>query len=919
MLRGAAPNDPSVDAPVGGSLLATKLYIPAVRPNLVPRSHLVERLNDGLQPGRKLILISAPAGFGKTTLLVEWLECKEGRQSPSNVGWFSLDDEDNDPVRFLAYLTAALQRAGATTAEGCLVVPALSQPSWPRAVLVPMINQIASMSRSVVLVLDDYHVVEQQTIHDAISFLIDHLPPNLHLVIAGRTDPPLPLARLRTRGQISELRQADLRFTPQEAAAFLNRTMGLALPDRDVTRLERRTEGWIAGLQLAALSMQGRSEVEAFINAFSGSHHYVLDYLAEEVLQRQPAGIRTFLRQTSILERLSAPLCDVVLGGRESAEGGRSAGSQSILEQLEAANLFVVPLDSERRWYRYHQLFAEFLRRQLDQAEPDLVPILHRRASRWYEQQGLRAEAIEHTLAARDFERAAGLIEAAGEATLMRSEMTTYLAWVDALPDEVVRSRPNLCLYYAWALLVAARPIDEVLARLRDADQEGAQVSGQMAVLRGFLAAFQGQVARGADLPRRLLEAASEGEPLLRSLAAWYLGFSCMWRDDLDGASQAFDQAIQISQEAGNVMIATLALCHCAEVHMMQGKLRAARSLYEQAMALAVDDKGAPLPIAGMALIGLGELAREESDLDRAGHLLREGLERTNQWGELGALDGYIALARLRQAQGDNAGLMEAMASAVQCARRFDASEMDDRFVEAQQARLWVMQGRLDEAARWAARRRPCLGNAAADVEPAIDDSPVPKTLCDIESLVLVRLMTGQGRPQDGLTMLERLLPRMEREGRWGSTIEVHILRALALQAIGDTTQAVLALERALSLAEPEGYVRIFVDEGTPLAELLRRAATRGVAPVYVGQLLAVIHAEEPAPAPGIPKLIEPLADREIEVLRLIAAGLSNQEIAENLVLAVSTVKWHINNLYGKLGVSSRTQAIARARDLDLL
>ncbi|MBN1135166.1 MAG: hypothetical protein JXM73_01180, partial [Anaerolineae bacterium] len=587
-------------------LLATKLYIPPARPNLVARPGLVERLDDGLRLGHRLTLICAPAGFGKTTLLVEWLQNRKERQPTLNLGWLSLEEDDNDPARFLAYLTAALRQAGATVDPPGQAVAGLARSARLGAALAPVINGVACSSQPVLLVLDDYHAIEQKAIHDGVSFLLDHLPPNLHLVIAGRADPPLPLPRLRARGQITELRQADLRFTPEEAAAFLNRTMGLGLSDKDVARLEQRTEGWIAGLQLAALSMQGREDAAAFIQAFSGSHHYVFDYLAEEVVERQPAAVQDFLRRTSILERLCAPLCDAVLRVGEAADQDQFASSQSTLEQLEAANLFVAALDGERRWYRYHQLFAEFLRRQLDQAQPDLAPVLHRRASGWYEQRELWAEAIDHALAARDFERAAGLIEATAEATLMRSEFATYLAWVDALPDELVHSRPTLCLYYAWALLVAARPIDEVLARVRDADQDSAKTSGQMAVLRGFLAAFQGQAAHGADLPDRLLETVPEGEPLLRSLATWYLGFSCMWRDDLDGASRAFDRAVQISREAGNVMIATMALCHRAEAQMMQGKLRAAGSLYEQAAALAVDDKGAPLPIAGMALIGLG-------------------------------------------------------------------------------------------------------------------------------------------------------------------------------------------------------------------------------------------------------------------------------------------------------------------------
>jgi LuxR family maltose regulon positive regulatory protein len=921
MPRDGSQTDPPAGAPGRESLLATKLYLPAVRPNLVPRPRLIERLNDGLHLGCKLILISAPAGFGKTTLLVEWLEGRERAKASSSVGWLSLDEDDNDPARFLAYLTAALRRTEATVDLDNLAGPALPQSVRLREAMAPLINEMAALSQTILLVLDDYHLIEHEAIHDAMSFLLDHLPPNLHLIIAGRTDPPLPLPRLRVQGQITELRQSDLRFRSEEAAAFLSKTMGLALSDEGVIQLERRTEGWIAGLQLAALSMQGRSDVEAFIQAFSGSHHYVLDYLAQEVLRRQPVAVRRFLCQTSILERLCAPLCDAVLGIGVSVDWDPSFASQSTLERLETANLFVVPLDPERRWYRYHRLFAEFLQRQLGQSEPDLVSILHRRASTWYAQQGFRVEAIEHALAGGDFERAADLIEAEAEAVLMRSEITTYLAWVDALPDKVVRSRPVLCLYQAWALLLAARPSHEILARLQDADRDRTEVSGEMAVLRAFLSAFQGEEARVADLPRRLFEPTLEGEPLLRSLAAWYLGFSCMWRGDFGAAEHTLEQAVRISQEAGNVMLAAMALCHRAEVYMLQGKLRAARSLYQQALDLAVDEKGAPLPIAGMALIGLGELARERDELDQARRLLDEGLERTKQWGELGTLDGYIALARLAQAQNDLQGLEEAMANAVQFARRFDATDLDDRFVEAHQARIWAMQGQFSKVAQWVESHGLALECTAVDSGDTKSDSfryPF-RYLRDIECSVLARLLIGHNRPQDGLAILERLLSPIEQDGRWGSVIEIHVLRALALQARGHTTQAGSALEQALSLAGPEGYVRIFADEGEPMADLLRQAAARGVAPEYVGQLLAAIRTEESAPPSDVPQLVEPLSERELQVLRLIVTGLSNQQIAEELVLAVSTIKWHINNLYSKLGVGSRTQAIARARELDLI
>ncbi|MFN2227266.1 MAG: LuxR C-terminal-related transcriptional regulator [Anaerolineae bacterium] len=904
---------PPASAADGGSLLATKLYVPRARPNLVSRPGLVRRLEEGMQQGRRLSLISAPAGFGKTTLLVEWLHSQSGRRPGWAAGWLALDDDDNDPARFLAYLAAALRRAGAAV-----------EPPRPaaglRPVLAALINQVAATSLPILLVLDDYHLVDEAEIHDAVSYLLDHAPPNLHLAIASRADPPLPLPRLRARGQMTELRQADLRFAADEAAAFLKRTMSLEVSDEDVRHLEQRTEGWIAALQLAALSMQGREQAGAAVEAFGGGHRYLLDYLAEEVLHRQPAALQAFLRRTSVLERLCGPLCDAVVEEDEAAGGRPPAGTQAILEGMETANLFLLPLDGQRRWYRYHPLFAEFLQRQLARTEPDLVPGLHRRAGRWHEAQGLWAGAIEHALAAADFERAADLIEAQAEATLMRSEIATFRGWVDALPDEVLRQRPLLGLYSAWALLLATRPLDEVLRRLGDVEGDNAAIAGPMVVLRGFLAAFQGEAVRAAEVPQRLLASASGGEPFVRSLATWYLGFAYMWRGELEAAGRTLEEAARIGREAGNVMIAVLALCQRAELHIFQGKLRAAEALYEKALALASDEEEVALPIAGMALIGLGELARERNELERAEGLLAVGLERTRQWGELGAMDGYIALARLRQAQGNRLGLEDTLAQALRFARRFDASDLDDRFVEAHQARIRVMQGQLAEARQWTERRGLDLGHAAADLDLAGEAFLYPaRYLAEVEYAVVARLLMVEGRPQEALAIIERLRTLMEQEGRSGTVIELEILQALARQALGDREGALAALAQALRLAEPEGYVRTFADEGQHLTGLLREAAARGLAPEYAGKLLAALCAEAPAPPANAPGLVEPLTEREMEVLRLIAAGLSNQEIAEALVLALSTVKWHINNLYGKLGVGSRTQAVARAQELHLL
>jgi LuxR family maltose regulon positive regulatory protein len=831
-------------------LLQTKLYIPPVRPELVPRPRLIEQLDAGLH--RKLTLVSAPAGFGKTTLLSEWVgSC--GRP----VGWVSLDEGDNDPARFLAYFVVALQTIETDIGKGVPSAFQAPQPPPIESVLTALVNDIAAIPDPFVLVLDDYHLITAQPIHDALTFLLDHLPPQMHLVIASRADPPLAVARLRGRGQLTELRQTDLRFTPDEAAAFLNQVMGLELSADDVAALASRTEGWIAGLQMAAVSMQGQEDIASFVHAFTGSDRYVLDYLVEEVLQWQPNSVQTFLLQTAILDRLTGPLCDAVMDWRLEVGGWKWEGdqrptadlqpptsSQQVLEYLEHANLFIVPLDNERQWYRYHRLFADLLRKRLHQAQPDLVPTLHHRASTWHEQNGLMATAIDHALSAGDLERAAHLIEQTAEATLMRSEIATFLSWMEMLPDELVRARPLLCLFHAGALLWGSRPLDAIEARLRDAveaDPDGS-ISGEVAAIRALLAAHQGDVRRSTELSHRALELLPEESLFLRSVVAGSLGLAYLWSDEVVAATQTFDELARIGQETGNFMLTVMALRRLAKLRRMQGQLHKARALYEQALELAVDRQGRPLPIAGLALIGLGELWREWNDLEAAMRDLTEGIELTSQWSEAGTVEGYIRVARVRQAQGDEDGAREAIQKAQQLALKTDTTEVDDLSVALHQARLWVAQGNLEAALRWVEERGLDKDVDSAELEAS--DDLLNYHLRKYEHVVLARLLMAQDRPDEALTLLEPLLPRIEQQGRIGMAIEIHVLRALALQAQGDVAQAMTALECALSLAEPGGYVRIFVDEGPPMARLLYQAAAaaqrtraRG-APAHRGRVL---------------------------------------------------------------------------------
>jgi LuxR family maltose regulon positive regulatory protein len=886
-------------------LLATKLHMPLIRPELVPRPRLIERLNAGLQ--RKLTLIAAPAGFGKTTLLTEWaaaLGCP--------VAWISLDDGDNDPARFLAYVIAALQSVKPSI-KAALPSP---QPLPDEGTLTTLINEISAMPRaasvdsglSFVLILDDYHLIKAPPIHAAVSFLLDHLPGNMHLVISSRGDPPLPIARLRGRAQMSELRQTDLRFIPKEVSEFLNRTMGLQLSTDDVAALGGHTEGWITGLQMAAVSMQGRDDTASFIRAFTGSNRYIGDYLLEEVLQRQPDAVQTFLLRTSILERLSGALCEAVTG-----EGD----GQATLERLERKNLFIVPLDDQRRWYRYHRLFADLLQQRLQQTQPDLVPALHRQASAWYEYNGWMPEAIDHALSAEDFERAADLIERTAQETMMRSEVATFLRWVEALPDELVRERPSLGIFHAWALLLQGRWQEAKQGRLQDLGMAADLTVERVAPLRAFVAVFQGRVPHAAELSRQALERLPDGDLFLRSIATWSLGLSKLADGDVSAGKQALEEVARMGQEMGNVVVAVMALCSLASLRKRQGQLQEAKEFYERALEFAMDDRGHRLPAASEPLMGLGEIWREWNGLEVATRYLTEGIEWTKEWAETSALDGYMTLARLRQAQGDRDGARRAIEEAQQLAVQFDATELDDLLVSLLQARLWVAQGDTEAAQRWVQEQGLDKDSSGAQFRGGFFAVVRLRKYTD---LVLARLWIAQQRPAEALALLEPLLPSMEQQARIDLLVEILILKALAHQALGDGEQAQDALARALSLAEAGGYVRIFLDEGPPMASLLYEAAARGTAPQYVGKLLAAFPVEEPEAArQAAGEMVEPLTARELEVLQLVAEGLSNQEIAAQLFLSLTTVKWHTHNIYGKLAVKNRTQAVAKARALGLL
>lgn len=908
-------------------ILATKLYVPPPRPEVVPRARLTERLNEGLD--RRLTLVCAPAGFGKTTLIGEWVA-----GLPRPAAWLSLDEADNDPARFLAYLVAALRTVAADIGEGVLGALGSPQPPPTEALLTVLLNEITTVEDDLILVLDDYHVIDTGAVDDALAFLIEHLPPRMHLVIATREDPNLPLARLRARGQLLEVRAADLRFTPSEAAEFLKGVMGLSLSEKDVAALESRTEGWIAGLQLAALSMRGREDVAGFIRAFAGDNRYVVDYLVEEVLQRQRERVRGFLLKTSILERLSGPLCDAVTGQERSS---------ALLEALERGNLFVVPLDDRRRWFRYHHLFADVLRARMMEEQPDSAPTLHRRASEWYERNGSPADAIRHALAAGDFGRAADLVEVAALEMLGSGQEDTLFGWLEALPDEVVRTRPVLSAYYAFALF-GRGDFEAVEARLRDAERwldtlaetgerreapsvemvvvdEAAfgSLPGTIAIARAYIAGARGDVRGTVKHARRALELLPEDDHLWRGAAAALLGIAHWTDGDLEAAHRSFAKGVVHQQMAGHTRFQIAGTHILADIRIAQGRLREAARTYEQSLRVATE-RGEPVWGTANLYVGLSELHRERGDLRAAKqHLLRSkelgehvGLPETRyRW--------YVALARIKEAQGDLDGALDLLDEAE--IQYVESPDPDVRPIAALKTRVWVAQGRLAEALGWAR-------------EQGLSDHDDLSYLREFEHITLARVLLARYKSDreersihEAMGLLKRLLKAAEEGGRMGSVIEILVLQALAHEAQGDSPSALAPLERALTLAEPEGYVRIFVDEGRPMAGLLSEAVAHGIMPDYAGRLLAVFEAEthESEEESHLPNtlparsVVEPLSARELEVLRLIAQGLSNRQISERLFLALSTVKGHNRIIFSKLMVGRRTEAVARARELGLL
>ncbi|HEX6477763.1 MAG TPA: LuxR C-terminal-related transcriptional regulator [Ktedonobacteraceae bacterium] len=893
-------------------LLATKLHVPRPRAQLVSRPELIERLQEGIQG--PLTLVSAPAGFGKTTLLAQWLA-----ESGTSVAWLSLEPEDNEPTRFLMYLIAALQTLDPHIGRTGLTLLRMSPSMPPETALTTLANDLVNRALDdFALVLDDYHHITAEPIHRSVLFLLEHAPHQMHLILVTRADPPWPLARLRARGQLCEVRAAELRFASEEASTFLRAVMRLALSEEEIALLQSRTEGWIAGLQFAALSLRGRSDVSAYLAAFTGSHRFVLDYLSEEVFARQDAPVQSFLLYTSVLDRLSAPLCDAVTG---------KPGSRAMLEALDHANLFLVSLDDERHWYRYHHLFADVLRGRLRQAEPALVPVLHRRASAWFEQHDMLAEAVQHALAAADFEHAAELIEQSYHAIGVRGQVHLVLGWVKLLPEQLVRTRPLLCIYQS-DMLMHTQQLEASEARLQDAERalvvdwptnERHMILGLVAALRAILVRYTGDFERGVALAQEALSLLPETVNFGRASAMLSAAHTFLMSGDVTPATERVVLATPAPARAlSDFYMVLRSFALLSRLQVMQGQLRKAASTYEEAARL-VPEPNALRALSGGATyyFGLGDVLREWNRLDEASDYLMGGMALLGGTQTVFADEvtlGHLALARLMRARGEYGRAIATLKSFARLAReRHFVPHLLTRGA-AVQAQIELARGNLSAALRW---QNEC-GLSTDDVDLSYSR--------EAEYLTLARVLIAQGRSDpmgphlpEALRLLERWRTDAEEKARLGSTLEILLLQALAFSAGGKGTEALAVLERALRQAEPAGYIRLFVDEEEPMVALLRQAYARGIAPDYVATLLSAAGVPEPAAPPPAGSLLEPLTERELEVLRLLVAGLSNAAMVRELVISVGTVKRHVNSIYSKLAVNSRTQAAARAHALHLL
>jgi LuxR family maltose regulon positive regulatory protein len=882
-------------------LLATKLLVPSARVDSVHRPRLIAQLDAATQA--PLTIISAPAGFGKTTLVCAWHAAGSGKDVP--LAWLSLEPNDNNLERFFTYLIAALAELHPQLEPNNAAIHQSRQIHSPEVILTPLINDLSGIGNPFALVLEDYHYINDERIHQAVAFLVDHLPPVMRLIILTRVDPPLPLSRLRARNQLAEIRAADLRFERSEATQFLNGVMHLGLSQKEIEALETRTEGWITGLQLAALSLQGqnRPEVSDFISTFSGSNRYILDFLSEEVIKSQPTSVQTFLLQTSILDRLSAPLCNAVTNRNDS---------QRYLEALEQSNLFVTALDQKRQWYRYHHLFADLLRNRLRNSHPEILPDLHHRASAWYRADGQFAEAIQHANAVQDYALTTSIIEQAANALNMISGWGQVLHWIQSMPGEEIFSRPNLALLKAWGLVLTDQTdqVESLLGYVKQCLNESQDTSlqswrGQLAVIAARQAYLKGEFEAAISYSQRASGLIASDDLTIRYFLLMTLGLSYVSVGMLVKASEALEEAYQCSVGIGNPVAELEAIGTLAEVQEVRGYLHQAVETYRRILQSA----GNRIDLSVLsAHYHLGNVLYEWYQLEQAQHHLETCLSQAQvlHHPEAGLL-ASLWLARVALARGESDRAAELVLS-VEKETAKKAETIVSPYITGFLSMLKLSIGMQVEEA------------SSSSISLSLPQE-IPYTsflYSKLAYLTQVRLWLSLNHITEAESLIEMMFPVAETIGDIGCVIELLALKALVLQRKGRTTGAMMALTQALQRAHPESFIAIFVDLGEPMAELLQRAKNQDILPDFVSRLIALIQKQETSTLPEL-ALIEPLSQREMEILSLVVAGNSNQEIADELVIAIGTVKKHVSNIYGKLGVQSRTQCVLRAQELNLL
>lgn len=888
-------------------LLVTKLHLPLPRSPLVQRKRLLEKLNQGFSS--KLILISAAAGFGKTTILSEWVQ-----QAKLPVGWLSLDERDNDPSRFWLYFVTALQQDVPQLGKATLAMLQSPEQFPFEAFLTPLINEFAQLQTNLILVLDDYHLITATVIHDALNFVLDYLPPQVHLAIATRIHPPLSLAKLRVRAQLTELSADDLRFTDEESTIFLHQSLSEPLTASQIGALQKKTEGWIAGLQLATISLQGTDNSAHLIDSFKGNQQHILDYLVEEVLERQPQLLQSFLLRTSILAQMCASLCEAVVENM-------TINSAATLEQLERLNLFVVPLDQDRTWYRYHHLFAESLRHILHRTEPDRILDYHQRAAQWYEQQGLIAEAIQHAILGQSFEYAAHLIEQ----EIQTSENPRFDAIVlrdalDQLPAQLTDHRPWLLVAKAWVgftssqfseAIAATQTLEQCLKENSSTTENTDRLWGLIIALKGMQARQQGNTSESTECMEKALKLLPQDNSWLRSLILLNLGVTYFVADNYEAAKQLLPEVSRIGKARGTADPAIAGLYLQAQFLALRGQLDKATSLCQQGLELATERHWLATYAGVLVEVALADLLREQNQLDTAARHLIQSIDRAIQNRQPGLIMGYITLARVQQAQGNFSGAWAAIREAERYQPWLWSTILS---VEACKARLYLGEDNLEGTIAW-------IETNGLSIEDELHYSATdqfPKA-SELDYLTYARVLLAQGELQNALRLLARIQEFAHAGGRTIRVMEALLLQALVFHAQGDLERSLDTLNQALNIPRQGHYTRLFLDEGKPMAELLQLAASKRIHPDETKRLLRIFDSVQEKPTVMNQPLIEPLSDRELEVLQYLATGMSNQAIADQLFVSIAAVKWHARNIYGKLEVNNRTQAVARARELGII